>query len=225
MNNLKDHKNTIFIAVIVVAALAMIVLIVGYTGHLKEESAKLDGIKIEREVKTDDAEEENVKVTIDVKTIEESINETGFLETQDYFATQVETYTKTKPIFVVLDSESEFTYSYDVHVTAGVNASKVKVESDEENKTITIKIPKSEITHVEVDNDSFKKYSEKDYLWNKLQIEDYNDSIKGFKEAARKNALDKGILEKSDETAKKYFENFVKSLPETAEYTINVVIE
>ena len=66
MNNLKDHKNTIFIAVIVVAALAMIVLIVSYTGHLKEESAKLDGIKIEREVKTDDAEEENVKVTIDV---------------------------------------------------------------------------------------------------------------------------------------------------------------
>ena len=72
----------------------------------------------------------------------------------------------------------------------------------------------------QADRNSFKKYSEKDYLWNAINIDDYNMSLVEYEESAKEKALDNGILEKSDEQAKLLVQKFLYNFPQIAGYDI-----
>lgn len=219
MEFFKKNKNYLYIAVILVAVIAMLVLLTDYKKNANSEPSLADIAATESTVKKSPAK---VIVTVNTETIREGIANMGTLITQEYYFTQVEKYTKEKTIMKFITSSSEFLYSYDGAVTAGVDFEKIAISKDDDAKTITIDIPDSEIFSVNIDKDTFKIYSEKDSLWNPLKLEDYNTSLAKFEAAAKEKALANGILEKSDAQAKAIIENFVNSLPEASKYQIEI---
>ncbi len=220
MRELKNTKNYIYIGVIVVSLVAMIVLGVGFKKD-KEAAAVPETAtnKVTLEKK------ENVKVTVNVETIKDGLNNMGTLITQEYYFSQIGSYTKEKKILSFINSSSEFTYSYDGSVTAGINFEEIEVSKDEEAKMIIIELPHSSIQTVNVDKSTFKVYSEKDSLWNPLKLEDYNLSLAEFEKQATDRALDNGILDKSDEQAKTLITNFIRNFPNVSDYGIEITFK
>ena len=217
MEFLKKNSNRIYIVITVIAIIAAVILCADYAARKdaeKNEAAETVTMKTEKEKK------DKVVITVNTDTIRDGLAGMGVLLTQEYYFTQVEKYTKEKTILKFITSQSEFTYSYDGSVMAGVDFEKIAITKEEDKKTITVDLPPSEIRAVVIDKDTFKIYSEKDSLWNPLKLEDYNISLVEFENAAREKAIAGGILERSDEQAKKLVREFIMSLPNTSGYTI-----
>ena len=217
MKNIKNPKDVFYISVITLALIVAIILCVKYTRDMAgRQTAGASAPSLA-------PKEEKVLVTMNVETIEDGLENMGVLVTQEYYFTQVETYTKEKKILNFINSESGFTYSYDGKVTAGIDFGKITVTRDEETKTLKVEIPYSELQATDIDRDSFQIYSEKESLWNSLNMEDYNMSMAEFEETAERKAIDSGILERSNEQAKELIRNFITNMPGTEEYTIEFV--
>ena len=217
MDYLKNHRNQIYIGITVLALVVAIVLSLDFSARRKaerEEVAQTVTTIKEKEKK------DRAVITVNTKTIQDGLVNMGFLVTQEYYFTQVETYSKDKNILFVIPTTSGFTYSYDGAVMAGVDFAGIKIETDADRKYITVEMPASEIQAVTIDKDTFKIYSEKDSLWNPLKLEDYNVSLVEFENAAKEKALASGILTRSDEQARSLVRQFISSLPGTAAYTV-----
>ena len=220
-------KNRLLLYVLINAVLLVTVIVFGVKliAGSKQKSDAFDETK--PVVKTEKLyANENVKaeVVINTQVIEDGLRDMGTLITQEYYFTQLEEYTNTEN-FWIFNSTASFTYSYDGVVAAGIDCSKITVVKDDEKKVVTIKIPKAEITSVTIDNDSFKKYEEKNGLWNKVTTDKFNDSMSEFKKKAEENALNRGILKNADESAEKMILSFAKSLSVTEDYKIETVRE
>ena len=55
-----------------------------------------------------------------------------------------------------------------------------------------------------------------------MNMEDYNDSLKNFEEAAKQKALDSGILERSDEQAQLLINGFIRNYSAFSDYEIDI---
>ncbi|MBR5896580.1 MAG: DUF4230 domain-containing protein [Lachnospiraceae bacterium] len=221
--NKKQKKLITYIAINSVLVIAIIVFVVKIISGKDKESDVMSQIDAPMQTEKLYAGEEVKKVvTINTKVIEDGLREMGTLITQEYYFTQVEEYTNTEK-FWIFDSTASFTYSYDGVVAAGIDCSQITVVKDDEKKVITITIPKAEITSVTIDNDSFKKYEEKNGLWNKVTTDKFNDSMAAFKETAKNNAVAKGLLENADKSAEQMIVSFAKSVSTDAEYKIETV--
>jgi len=221
--NKKQKKLITYIAINSVLVIAIIVFVVKIISGKGKESDVM--LQIDAPMQTEKlyaGEEVKEVVTINTKVIEDGLREMGTLITQEYYFTQVEEYTNTEK-FWIFDSTASFTYSYDGVVAAGIDCSQITVVKDDEKKVITITIPKAEITSVTIDNDSFKKYEEKNGLWNKVTTDKFNDSMAAFKETAKNNAVAKGLLENADKSAEQMIVSFAKSVSTDAEYKIETV--
>ena len=221
--NKKQKKLITYIAINSVLVIAIIVFVVKIISGKGKESDVMS--KIDAPMQTEKlyaGEEVKEVVTINTKVIEDGLREMGTLITQEYYFTQVEEYTNTEK-FWIFDSTASFTYSYDGVVAAGIDCSQITVVKDDEKKVITITIPKAEITSVTIDNDSFKKYEEKNGLWNKVTTDKFNDSMAAFKETAKNNAVAKGLLKNADKSAEQMIVSFAKSVSADAEYKIETV--
>lgn len=217
MDKGKNIGNYIYIGVIIVSVIIMIILGMGFKKDRDKAAVPETATnKVTLEKK------EDVKISVNVETIKDGLNDMGTLITQEYFFTQVETYTKEKKVLSFFNSESGFTYSYDGKVTAGIEFGNIDVSKDEEAKMIIVELPHSTIQDVNVDTSTFKVYSEKDSLWNPIKLEDFNVSLAEFEKTAEKKALDNGILDKSDEQAKALITNFIRNFPNVSDYGIEI---
>lgn len=218
-------KQTVFLVLNII--LAVIVIVFGvklFKGGQRNDTVTPEGGSVSSTSKLYDKDNVKVEVKIDTKVIEDGLREMGTLITQEYYFTQLEEYTNTEK-FWIFDSTASFTYSYDGVVAAGIDCSKITVVKDDEKKIITIKIPKAEITSVTIDNDSFKKYEEKNGLWNKVTTDKFNDSMAAFKQKAQENAVSRGLLDNADESAEKMILSFAKSVSAADDYDIVTVRE
>ena len=208
--------NYIYIGIIALSLIVALILGISYNknGGI-EEQTDVAGMSATLKQK-----EDKVVVTVTTDILEDGLSNMGFLVTQEYHFTQVEKYTKEKKVLSIIPSSSEFMYSYEGSVLAGVDFEKIEVTKDEETKTVTVVMPKSEIMAVTIDKDTFEVYSEKDSLWNPLKLEDYNMSLSEFEESAKEKALEGGILERSDEQARKLVNEFLGNYPSLADYEI-----
>ena len=216
-NQNKHDQNRIYIGITAAALVLTVILFAVYAagGRAgKPQTTETVTTKTEKEKK------DRVLISINTETIREGLADMGVLITQEYYFTQVETYTKEKNIFIIIPSSSGFTYSYDGAVMAGVDFAKIEISTEEDRKAIVVKMPPSEIQAVTIDKDTFKIYSEKDSLWNPLKLEDYNISLAEFEDAAREKALAGGILERSDAQAQALVRGFIGTLPNVSGYTI-----
>ena len=218
MNVFKKNQNRVYIGVTIAAIVLAAILVVNYGVNKKaeEEESTRTVTSIEEKEKKD-----KVLISTNTAVIKEGLSNMGTLITQEYYFTQVETYTKEKNIFIVIPTKSGFTYSYDGSVIAGVDFGEIDVKTDEDRKIITVDLPPSEIQSVNIDRDTFKIYSEKESLWNPLKLEDYNISLAEFEESAKEKALENGILERSDAQAQKLVSEFIGSLPNASGYTVD----
>ena len=214
---MKHNANRIYIAVTAAALVLAAILLLNYEINRRAEESET--VKTATTV-AEKEKKDKVRISTSSETIRDGLANMGVLITQEYYFTQVETYTKEKNIFLVIPSTSAFTYSYDGAVMAGVDFEKILVETDEDRRTITVTMPSSEIQAVTIDKDTFKIYSEKDSLWNPLKLEDYNISLDEFETAAKEKALASGILTRSDEQAQNIVRRFIQSLPGMSGYTV-----
>ena len=214
---MKHNANRIYIAVTAAALVLAAILLLNYESNRRAEESET--VKTATTV-AEKEKKDKVLISTSSETIRDGLSNMGVLITQEYYFTQVETYTKEKNIFLVIPSTSAFTYSYDGAVMAGVDFEKILVETDEDRRTITVTMPSSEIQAVTIDKDTFKIYSEKDSLWNPLKLEDYNISLDEFETAAKEKALASGILTRSDEQAQNIVRRFIQSLPGMSGYTV-----
>lgn len=217
MDNKKQSQNRIYLYVSATAILLAVILAVLFAAGRSADRTETDRTVTS---KTEKEKRDKVLISIGTETIREGLANMGVMITQEYYFTQVETYTKEKNIFLIIPSSSRFTYSYDGAVMAGVDLTQVSVKTDEDKKVITVGMPPSEIQAVTIDKETFRIYSEKDSIWNPLKLEDYNISLVEFEEAAKEKALAGGILERSDAQARNLVRGFIESLPNTSGYTV-----
>ena len=217
MDSIKQNLNKIYIGVTAAAIVIALVLCADY--GIRRNTEKSESIQTATTI-AEKEKKDKVYISVSTETIQDGLADMGVLLTQEYYFTQVEQYTKEKTFLKFITTSSEFVYSYDGHVLAGVDFEKIQIGKDEDRKTITVSMPKSEIIAVTIDKDTFKIYSEKESIWNPLKLEDYNISLIEFENAAKEKALAGGILKRSDEQARNLVREFIISLPNTSEYTI-----
>ena len=209
-------QNIIYGVIIGISVLVMVILCAGYFKDKKTEDAN----KEIPQTATLKPKEDKVKITVNTEIIEEGLDDMGFLVTQEYYFTQVETYTKEKKVLKFFDATSELAYSYEGSVTAGVDFERIKIRKDDENKVLMVEVPKAEIQTVIIDKDSFKAYSEKESMWNKLDMSDFNSSLSEFEKAAKDKALENGILDRAQERAEELVYNFVSKYQGASQYKV-----
>ena len=217
MDFIKKYRNQIYIAVAVAAIAAAVLLLIDF--QVKRRAEKSEAVQTATTIAAKE-KKDKVIISVSTETIRDGLANMGVLITQEYYFTQVETYTKEKTFLKFITSSSEFMYSYDGKVLAGVDFGEIKIASDEDKKIITVTMPASRIEAVAIDRDTFRIYSEKESLWNPLKLEDYNISLAEFEDAAKEKAVGGGILARSDEQAKNLVREFISSLPNMSGYTI-----
>ena len=164
-----------------------------------------------------------VEKNITGEILQDGLQEMGFLVTEEYYFTEVVTFSSVKKLFKTITlgiTESSFLASYDGVISAGVDFEKISVEKDDAVKEIIVRLPAAEIRYLDIDPESFVLYSEKEGIGNKISMNDYNDSLIELEKNAEKKAIERGLLDRADENAEKVIANFISSLVDTAEYTV-----
>ena len=164
------------------------------------------------------------EITADI--IQDGLNDIGMLVTEEYYFTEVVSFSSIKKLFKKLElgiTESSYLASYDGVVTAGIDFSKITVTKDDELHLVEVCLPKAEILNVDIDPESFELYSEKNGLGNPISVADYNNSLVELEATASEKAISRGILIRADQNAKTVIENFIAGLIDTAEYTVRTV--
>lgn len=169
--------------------------------------------------------ENNNEVKVSAIDFEGKFNEIGELSTTEYIYTL--TQVVGKDAIKVANIEIPFTsskiiYSYSGTIKAGINFKEIKIEVDETNKTVNVVMPEAQIFSNELDNDSFKIYDERNFIFNSVSVDDFNKSQSELKLSAELAAKEKGILELAKENAKTIIENTIKSLINNDSYKIEV---
>lgn len=219
----------ILIALFVIGALA--VVIVGLTGRGAEEPvptpAPMNEVTVKEVEKLVEVEKiVEVEKEITAEMIEDGLNDMGVLLTEEYYFTEVVSFSSIKK-FLSTEIKLPFTETaylagYSGVVNAGIDFSAVTVEKDEGTKRISVHIPKAEIQNIDIDPDSFELYSEKVGLGNPLSVEDFNNSLIELESTAAEKAVGRGLLDRADENAKTLIENFVRGLVDMSVYSLEI---
>ena len=117
-------------------------------------------------------------------------------------------------------TSKKFIVSYDGLINAGVDLEKMKVELHD--KSIEIKIPPAKILSHEIYEDSLKVFDERESIFNRIDIEDYNNFSKDQKREVENNAIKRGLLKEADEESKRAIEEIILGDTVLSEYKIKV---
>lgn len=118
-------------------------------------------------------------------------------------------------------TSKEFIVSYEGIINAGIDLNKMKV--DVGDKSIEVRIPAAEILSHEIYEDSLKVYDERESIFNRIDIEDYNDFSKDQKSEIEKKAIKKGLLKEADEESKRAIEEILKGDTILSKYDIKII--
>lgn len=118
-------------------------------------------------------------------------------------------------------TSKEFIVSYEGLINAGIDLNKMKV--DVGDKSIEVRIPAAEILSHEIYEDSLKVYDERESIFNRIDIEDYNDFSKDQKSEIEKKAIKKGLLNEADEESKRAIEEILMGDTILSKYDIKII--
>lgn len=110
-------------------------------------------------------------------------------------------------------SNSSLLLTYDGSIKAGIDMSKIQVDVNEETRTITVTLPASEITDNNIPQESITVVEVKDGLFNEVTLDDYNNFISEQKIIMEEKAIERGLLTKADEEARKTIKTFLTLMP------------
>lgn len=118
-------------------------------------------------------------------------------------------------------TSKEFIVSYEGLINAGIDLNKMKV--DVVDKFIEVRIPAAEILSHEIYEDSLKVYDERESIFNRIDIEDYNDFSKDQKSEIEKKAIKKGLLKEADEESKRAIEEILMGDTILSKYDVKII--
>lgn len=118
-------------------------------------------------------------------------------------------------------TSKEFIVSYEGLINAGIDLDKMKVHVGD--KSIEIKIPPAEILSHEIYEDSLKVYDERESIFNRIDIEDYNNFSKDQKIEVEKRSIKKGLLKEADEESKKAIQEILGADTILSKYDIKII--
>ena len=163
-----------------------------------------------------------VEKEITAEILRDGLRDMGLLVTEEYYFTDVITFSSIKKVFNMELSVTESSYmaGYDGVVTAGIDFSAAEIRKDDEAGRIIVTLPAAEIIGVDIDPESFVLYDERIRPWNPISAEDYNNSLLQLEQQAREKALGRGILEKADKNARALVKNLISGLVDSSRYTV-----
>lgn len=229
---MKTKKEKLYlIAIGVVALAALCVLIIGLAHPKKAPVSELaplpSAAPVSKVVYKEVEKLVEVEKTISVGMLQDGLRDMGMLITQEYYCTDVISFSSAKKLFktdiTLKFTETNYLVSYDGTAYAGIDFSSVTVAKDDAAKVITVSLPKAEIQNVTVDYGSFVLYSEKSGFGNPLSVEDVNTSLQELESGIRSKSLDRGVLDRADENAEQIIRNFIGGLVGPDEYTMEFV--
>lgn len=118
-------------------------------------------------------------------------------------------------------TSKEFIVSYEGLINAGIDLNKMKVNVGD--KSIEVRIPAAEILSHEIYEDSLKVYDERESIFNRIDIEDYNDFSKDQKSEIEKKAIKKGLLKEADEESKRAIEEILMGDTILSKYDLKII--
>lgn len=150
------------------------------------------------------------------ETIKSELNSLQELVTQEYIYTNADKRNQdAKWIFGWSRpfSNSTLLLTYDGIIKAGIDMSEVQVNVDEETRTITVTLPASKITDNNIPQEGITVVEVKDGLFNEVTFDDYNSFISEQKIIMEEKAIERGLLTKADEEARKAIQAFLSLMP------------
>lgn len=223
-----SRKTTVYLVLIAAVVLLTAGLIVWHQGNRSQSALPVASPRAREDVVVRKEVEKIITVEKEVsaEVIQDGLNDIGVLVTEEYYFTEVVSFSSIKKLFKKLElgiTESSFLASYDGIVTAGIDFSGISVTKDDAKNTVEIRLPKAEILNVDIDPESFELYSEKSGLGNPLSAADFNSSLIDLENTAADKAMERGILDRAEKNAKTVIETFVSGLVDSSEYHVRIV--
>ena len=222
----KSKTKTILLILLCVALLAAIAYVVATSSSAQKPALpavtpRPTAEVVVREKTVEKIVETEKRITSDV--IQDGLNDMGFLLTEEYYFTEVVSFSSIKKLLGIewKFTESSFLASYDGVVEAGIDCSKITVEKDDESKEIVVTLPPAEARPANIDPNSLIVYSEKEGTGNHISIEDYNNSLIELENAAEQKAIARGVLDRANENAQHIIRGVVGSLVDLSEYRLS----
>lgn len=222
-----EKKKTRLLVALIALVLVLTVTLVIVHAARKGKAAALPAVtpRPSAEVVVREREVEKlvtVEKEITAEILTDGVRDVGLLVTDEYYFTEVVSYSSVKKLWKLELplTESSYLISYDGTVSAGVDLSGASVTKDDAQKRVTVTLPKAEIQYIDIDTESFQVYSEKQGVGNRVSVTDFNDSLVELERNAREKAIDRGLLDRADDNARRIVRNFVGSLLDLNEYTL-----
>lgn len=117
-------------------------------------------------------------------------------------------------------SDSSLLVTYDGSIKAGIDLNEVKFDVDEDARVITVTIPASKITDNVIPQETINVLEVKDGLFNRITFEDYNEFIGAEKPVMEQKAIERGLLDESDQEARAAIEAFLRLMPGIDSYEL-----
>lgn len=148
------------------------------------------------------------KIYMDNKTVKIGFEDIGEFATQAAYCTETSLIDNSRSLggISIPFTQSKYIYSYDVVIKAGFNFSEIEWEKN--NNVIKVKLPEAKILSSEINLDSFKVYHESESIFNQITMEKSNESLKGLKEKAEKDAVENGLLKNARTNAETLLTGF-----------------
>lgn len=143
------------------------------------------------------------KPSVTSVNVEFTLHSIGELATQSGYFTNVQTIQNSRTIFgvTVPFTQKQYVYSYSGVVKAGLDFGEISIDVDEDAKTVSVTLPETRILDTTVDLDSFQVYDESQNIFNRLHLNEMNQSSQVMQREVRQIALEHGILEEARRSA------------------------
>lgn len=228
------HKKPLAILVLVLAVVLLAMVLRSSRARQKEMEQQMQQQEkiIEDLIKNGpNAEEGFIKEGTPVITSQQvstQINALKELVTKEYLYTNADRYENQNQVKIhkwdvnVPMTTKSFLLAYDGRIKAGVDLSKAQVDVDEEARTITITLPASEIVSHEIFEEDIRVFDEKDSIFNKITIENYNEFVSEQKLVMEQKAEERGLLTDADKEARSALKEFLLLMPGMDTYRLNI---
>lgn len=189
-----------------------------------EEIAK----KQEADSEEDEGRIHEAEPVITSRQISEEMNSLRELVTKEYLYTNADKYENRNQVSIrnwdidIPLTGKSFLLAYDGRIKAGVDLSRAEIQVDGERRSVTVTLPASEILSHVIFEDQIRVFDEKDSLFNKITIDNYNEFVAEQKAVMEQKAVDMGLLTEADREARSSVNAFLNMMPGMDSYWLDV---
>ena len=165
-------------------------------------------------------------VAYTTKQIDFGLSDIGELVTQAGYYTNVNTIIKPERTIAgipIPGTSSKALMTYQGVIRAGVDFSQIQMDVDTENKIVTLHMPAPTILGNEVDMSSCEIYDESNSVFNKIDVNNFNESVQDMQKKSEAQAIDHNILGSARSNAETLIRTMFKQTEGTSEYSLKFV--